>query len=317
MQLVESYLYEVGRFLPKEERDELLADLRDDILGEIEGAAEAAGRAPQVADEQEVIARFGHPLKAAGRYQKPRALIGTDLYPAFMHTLKVVSSVAVFGLYLVWLIGGEAADWRLGPFALLGMFIEVLLWVFASVVLVFVAIEYSGERLRWYENWQPSALSSTSLGVINRQDVITNLISEGFFLLWWNNVVVLVGFLPEGAAEQVIALSPIWATFFWPLNIIFGVLFVLHFYVLVRGIWQRYVLLAEVVGNTALLAIVGVLLSSGDLVLLNDQFPNGFASNAQLVVKVALSVVCAAILWDIWLAFKAFRGAAARLRARI
>ncbi|XOV85622.1 MAG: hypothetical protein ACFHXK_11005 [bacterium] len=317
MQLVESYLYEVGRFLPKEERDELLADLRDDILGEIEGAAQAAGRAPEVADEQAVIARFGHPLKAAGRYQQPRALIGTELYPAFVHTLKVVSSVAVFGLVLVWLIGGETAGWRLGPFALLGMALEVLLWVFASVVLVFVAIEYSGERLQWYENWQPSALSSTSLGVINRQDVITNLISEGFFLLWWNNVVVLVGFLPQGAAEQVVALAPVWDTFFWPLNIIFGVLFLLHFYVLVRGVWQRFVLLAEVVGHIALLAIAGVLLSSGDLLVLNDQFPDGFARNAQRVVKVALLVVCAVTLWDIWLAFRTFRGAASRLRPRI
>lgn len=317
MQLVESYLYEVGRFLPKEERDELLADLRDDILGEVEGAAEAAGRAPDVSDEQEVIARFGHPLKAASRYQKPRALIGTDLYPAFIHTLKTVFGVAVFGLVLVWLIGGETADWRLGPLQLLGMSIDVLLWVFASVVLVFVAIEYSGERLQWYENWKPSALSSTSLGVINRQDVITNLISEGFFLLWWNNVVVLLRFLPEGAAEQVITLSPIWETFFWPLNIIFGALFLLHFYVLVRGVWQRFVLLTEVVGNTALLAIAVVLLGSGDLVLFNDQFPGGFASNAQLVVKVTLLVVCAATVWDIWLAFKTFRGAASRLRARI
>ncbi|MCR9262135.1 MAG: hypothetical protein NXH95_20660 [Pseudomonadaceae bacterium] len=316
MQLVESYLYEVGRFLPKEERDELLADLRDDILGEVEGLAEAAGRPPELTDEQVVIARFGHPLKAAGRYQTPRALIGTELYPAFTHTLKVVFSVAFFGLVLVWLIGAEAADWRLGPFQLLGLAIEVLLWVFASVVLVFVAIEYSGERLRWYENWQPSELSSTSLGVINRQDVITNLISEGFFLLWWNNVVVLMQFLPEGASAQVIALAPIWETFFWPLNILFGALFLLHFYVLVRGVWLRPVLIAEVVGNTALLAIAAVLLTSGDLLVLNDGFPNGFTSNAQLVVKVALLVVCAATIWDIWLAFKTFRGAASRLRAR-
>jgi hypothetical protein len=316
MQLVESYLYEVGRFLPEEQRDELLADLRDDILGEVEGEAEAQGRLPELADEQLVLARFGHPLKAAGRYQPPRALIGSEIYPAFVHTLKVVSVVAVVGLVVVCLIGAQSSDWRLGPFDLLRMTLEVLLWVFAIVVLVFVSIEYSGERLNWYENWQPSTLGVSSLSVINRQDVITNLLSEGFFLLWWNDVVVLSSLIPEGIAERIVSLAPVWDAYFWPLNIIIGAVFILHFYVLVRGVWQRYALLAELVANAACLAIATALLTGGDLVILNDSFSPEFEYRVQRTVQISILVICGFIVWDMWLALRTFRGAMSGLRAR-
>ena len=149
MELVESYLNEVGRFLPEEQRSDILSELQDAIVGEVEGSGESAGRLPNEEDEKLVLARFGHPLKVASRYQTQKYLIGPDLYPAFIHTLKVVFVVALVAQVVVALIAAQTSDWQIGPGAMLAVVVEMVVWVAAIVVLVFIAIEYSGERLRW------------------------------------------------------------------------------------------------------------------------------------------------------------------------
>jgi hypothetical protein len=146
--------------------------------------------------------------------------------------------------------------------------------------------------------------------------VITNLLSEGFFLLWWNDVVVLSNLIPEDIAERIVSLAPLWEAYFWPLNIIVGALFILHFYVLVRGVWQRHALLAELVGNVACLGVAAVLLTSGDLVMLNDSFSPEFENNVQRSVQLSILVICGFVVWDMWLALRTFRGAMSGLRTR-
>ena len=113
MELVESYLNEVGRFLPEDQRTEVLAELRDDILGEIEGRAETFGRAPSIEDEEIVLTQFGHPLKVAGRYQPEKYVIGPDLYPAFIHTLKGLFGLVVFFQVIAGLIIAQTNEWTI------------------------------------------------------------------------------------------------------------------------------------------------------------------------------------------------------------
>jgi hypothetical protein len=307
MELVESYLNEVGQFLPGEQRAAILLELGDDLVGEVEGRAESEGRAPNEADEVYVLAQFGHPLKVAGRYQPPKYLIGPDLYPAFIQTLKTVFVVALVAQVVIGLGVSQTNDWQIGPLSLLGMFVEILVWIVAIVVAVFIALEYSGEKLNLYENWKPQSISAGSLGVIRRGDVITNLFSEGFFLLWWNDVVVLQNWLPDQPGEFFVHLSDAWTPYFWHLNVLFGALFLLHFYVLVRGVWRRELLVAEIAGNAALLGLIVVLVTATALVEIG-----GIEAELdywiQQTVKVSLLVVAGITLWDMWLSFKVFRG---------
>lgn len=310
MELIESYLNEVGQFLPDEQRAAILLELGDDLVGEVEGRAEAEGREPNEADEAYVLTQFGHPLKVASRYQPPKYLIGPDLYPAFRQTLKTVFVVAMVAQVVIGLVVAQTNDWQIGPFALLGMFVEILVWIVAIVVGVFIALEYSGEKLNLYENWQPRSISSGTLGVIRRGDVITNLFSEGFFLLWWNDVVVLQNWLP-GQAGQVgefyVRLSDVWAPYFWHLNILFGALFLLHFYVLVRGVWRRGLLIAEIAGNTALLGLIVTLVTASVLIDVGG-VEVWLDERIQQTAKISMLVVAGITLWDMWLSFKVFRG---------
>lgn len=255
-----------------------------------------------------MLARFGHPLKVASRYQPQKYLIGPDLYPAFLQTLKIVFVAALVIQVATALIFAQTNHWQIGPLYLLKMSVEMFVWAGAIVVLVFVSIEVSGERLRWYENWQPEFLAAGNLGVVKRSDVITNLIFEGCFLLWWNDVVVLQNWIPALGEGYKVSLSDVWPAYYWPLNVLFGLFFLLHAAVLIRGVWGRRALVTEIVGGAALLSIAIVLIASGPLVEVSGMTEAVFIENVQRAVKVTIVVIGGIVIRDIRAALKMFRG---------
>ena len=308
-ELIESYIVEVCRFVPKEQRKEIAQDLRDGIAEEVYERADERGEEPNEDDARIVLERFGHPLKVAGSYQPQKYLIGPDMYPVMMQTMRVVLAVVAVILVVAFYVLGQAQGWQIGPIDLFWMTLEVLVWTVFAIFLVFAGLEMSGEKLNWYDSWSAKSLSPNSMSTINRSDVVTNIVSEGFFLLWWNDVVVLQNFLPEGTLT--LTLAPIWQDYFWPLNIVFLALFSLHIYTLVTGVWHRWTLLTEVFLSAAFLGLGVVLLTGGPLLLAEgliaeDQLVN--SEPADNVVRGALLVVLGFTVWDLWAAFKNLRG---------
>ena len=306
MELVESYVQEVGQFLPEETRQEICQDLRSTIAEEVHAVADAAGRSATRQDQVEVLRRFGHPLKVASQYQPPRYVIGPDLYPVFLQTLKTVGVVGIGIQVLFFLVSSQIQQDAMGVIDLLGSSVQMLLWLFAIVTSVFVVLEYSGEKLNFYDNWQPEKLKGSSIGVINRQDVITNLLGEGVFLLWWNDVLVVSNWLP--VMGQHLLLDTVWQAYFWPLNLLFGAAFMVNVWVLIRGVWHQSSLISEIVINVALLAAGAVLLTADNLVLITQvelQASNG--ALLQTIVRWVIVVLMAFTVWDVWVAFKTLR----------
>ena len=307
MDIIGSYLSEVGRFVPESHRDELIAELRDDLLGELDAIAEERGGQVTDEDQRSVIGRFGHPFKVAVRYQPAKYLIGPELYPVFKRTLKTLYVLAILLWLATTVIAYVVTGDPVGPLQLLGRFIELCVWVGAVAILVFLAIEYSGKRLRWYENWDPRTLPTGALSMVRRGDVITNLISEGVFLLWWNDVLSFSHWMSADALIQL-SLSPVWSAFYWPLNIAFGLAFAAHVYVLARGVWQRSTLITEVLVNVALLGMAFGLLISGPLLHIETMPAESLHGIAQNAVRITLLVLSGFAIWDVWLALRGFRG---------
>ena len=90
MDLVERYLKAVAAQLPKETREDIVAELRDDIMGRIEDLEGRLGRAPTDDEVEALLREVGHPLTVAARYRSgPQALIGPELYPWWLFAVKV------------------------------------------------------------------------------------------------------------------------------------------------------------------------------------------------------------------------------------
>ncbi len=68
MRLIESYLSEVGRHLPKKQRSDILNELRVSLEEQV---LDAAGETPpDLDDEKKVINGLGHPLQVASGFQE-------------------------------------------------------------------------------------------------------------------------------------------------------------------------------------------------------------------------------------------------------
>ena len=146
--MVERYVYQVGRYLPQNERKEVTDELRSLIQDQLDDRYKGA---PSDDDVAEMLAELGDPRHMAKSYGREQYLVGPDLYPAMMYVLQrgwvVVPLIAILvkGL-LAFLDGGQGT--------LVGLFLEtaalvvqVVFTFTAIVVLLFAIFQHSGVEL--------------------------------------------------------------------------------------------------------------------------------------------------------------------------
>jgi hypothetical protein len=154
--LLQRYIHEIGSRLPSKDQKDVMDELQSLLTDTIEERSQKHGAEQDTALVSQVLQEFGPPEEVAARYRgRPNYLIGPDLYPAFIRTLKLVFLIAgIITLVLVSLStlslvrpGASAAD-----VSALARWFDVF-WDFAwstfgIAVVVFAVIE---------RNWAPSA----------------------------------------------------------------------------------------------------------------------------------------------------------------
>ncbi|MFK8031479.1 MAG: hypothetical protein AB8G18_14680 [Gammaproteobacteria bacterium] len=303
MQLIESYLHEVGRFLPQEQRDDILGELRISLEEEV---TELAGTDNPTRDQVElVLNKYGHPINVASAYKEPRFLIGPELYPAFIETMSTVFTVSVVAVISLQMITWVTNGWGTGIGGFIENVIRLSLWLTAIIVISFATLEYYGERIGWFDNWKASSLSNIPATAPNRSDLMTNLVSEGVFLLWWNKILVLQNWIPGVEGRFTISLSEVWAALFWPVNILAGLWFIVHAFTLLHRHWTRPALVIEIAVSSIAFALCLYLVSQPELIL-----TTGMIEAADLLersLRVTIVVIAGFIAWDWWQAVKLWR----------
>jgi hypothetical protein len=128
-EVIESYVRDVARYLPRAKRDDVAFELRALLADELAAKAAAAQRAPDRALVMELLAGFGRPAEAAARYQ-PRAPL---IDPADNHNFLLW---ALVGAVVVEVDGGNEES-------------SALMWV--GLVFVWFALA------TWLRRRRPSA----------------------------------------------------------------------------------------------------------------------------------------------------------------
>jgi hypothetical protein len=101
MELIDRYLQAVKLWLPTRQKQDIVAELRDDLQSQVEEREAELGRPLAETELADLLERCGKPMAVAGRYLPQKPLIGPALYPVYLMALKV----AVL-LYLVpWAAG--------------------------------------------------------------------------------------------------------------------------------------------------------------------------------------------------------------------
>ena len=156
MNLVDEYLRAVSLLLPKAQREDITAELRDTVLSRIEAREETLGRALTDDETEAVLREIGHPVVIAARYREgPQHVVGPAVYPYWAFVVKAVFAIQVAVAVLVLFARAMAG----GDFAYaLGQAISSL--VSGGIVLVGIAtiaawlIERQGVRIGYFDTWR-------------------------------------------------------------------------------------------------------------------------------------------------------------------
>lgn len=157
MNLIDRYVHDVGRRLPRKERAdieaELLSTLNDTLDSRVEGE-------PREEDMVKLLEEFGPPAKVAASYREGKqCLIGPEIYPFF----KMVAGIVLIVMTVVQLVlQAVLMAFTPGYFPDLSwvfQFVGSLMSAFGTLVLVFIVLEYFGVKAEdEEEGWNPRDL---------------------------------------------------------------------------------------------------------------------------------------------------------------
>src|SRR6266403_4893567 len=100
MELLERYLFAVSKHLPQARREDLIAELKDNLLSQLEDEEASLGR-PLTTDEiAEVLRKHGRPLLVALQYLPQQHLIGPVMFPWYWYVLRLAVPVGMV-VYLI------------------------------------------------------------------------------------------------------------------------------------------------------------------------------------------------------------------------
>ena len=241
MEMIERYLYAVGKKLPLNQKDDILKELRSiimDNLDDITGGAE-----PSDEDIAQVLLKMGAPSEVAKRYRSgPSWLIGPQYYDLYMLILKIVLAASAGG-YLISLIvamftqtGGVVQRFTSLIIQFFGI-IPGLLTAIGMVTLIFAIIERAVKKpididLGEGAKWNPSKLDPVpdKGDIVKPVDSILGIVFSVVAIVLFNFYIDRLGiyYAPAGGGEWVMvnvfnpkALDiyiPIW-TLLWSLSI--------------------------------------------------------------------------------------------------
>ena len=225
MQLVERYLQAVKFWLPKEQKEDITAELSEDIHSQIDEKEAELGRKLSEPEVESILIQRGRPILVANRYLPQEHLIGPVLFPIYRLVLKIVMLCYVVPWTVTWIVllivnsSGYAA--KLAGHS----WVEALGWLWASlwstaflavgtVTFVFAILERVQRKSHFLEEWNPRKLPPVNNPhLIPRFNSIVELAAGVIFCTWWTAHISSRMLLNQENLR--ISLAPAWRYFFW------------------------------------------------------------------------------------------------------
>jgi len=302
MNLLKAYAHQVVSYHPPADRDELFAEIYDEICEEY---TDRLVENPAMSEAEFLDASKQHPMKYATQLASGSSsfLVGPQFYFSFLSALKTGASITA-GIFLILAIIAALASgdqWRTF-FRVLFEVPEALLWVGAVILGVFVAMEKGGEKATWLENWKASDLKmADGHQSISRSESFFDLSLSSIALLWIFDIIQIPSVVQHNDVwiENWGILLPDWC---WAAAVALF-LFDIGFSLLrlTRNLWTRQLRLTTIVTNVLWLALLGFVVLQPQLLdiagsesnKINDLMP--FFNRG---LKVALMVMMVIIAWD-------------------
>jgi hypothetical protein len=235
MELVDRYLKTVGSYLPKEQKDDILRELTENIRSEIEDMEAELGRPLDEAEQEAVVKRHGNPLLVAGRYRRDqksvafgRQWIGPELFPFYVKVLSFnlgLSSLIIVALFTGLFAAGQ-------PMTFSGLVQAILMQsLIQGGIITGIFALVNAQLTKHPERWNPRkpghisapqfAYGSTQKTTdrVPRIESLAQFFTLAAAVVWFRNMHVMSHSI-FGPAANFLLLAPAWRQIYWPLAIV-------------------------------------------------------------------------------------------------
>ena len=219
MDLINRYLQAVRFWLPTKQKQDIIAELWEDLRSQIDDREVELGRKLTESEVADLLKQRGRPVLVANRFLPQRHLIGPVLFPIYVFVLKIVAGFYMVPWILVWTAiaifrasHSQNLGGTLGSFWT--SFVPVALFWLGGVTLVFAILERVQAKSRFLEKWDPRKLPPVrDPNRIPRSSSLVEVIANLVFCIWWvGGMWYQIFFHFSGVS---IMLAPVWRYFFW------------------------------------------------------------------------------------------------------
>jgi hypothetical protein len=256
MNLLDKYITEVGKHLPRRSRIDLQTEIRSTLEDMLDDLSRETGKPVDDEMVRNVLREYGSPSKVAEAYSPTRYLIGPRMYPFFVMVVKIVFTVltvvSLVGLGVGWATTGGFGVAFLN--ALGKWFLEYLTGIisaFGNIVLVFAILErvLPSQELETeeFEKWSPADLEKEpDPDEAKRAELIFEILFTVIGLALFNLYPQLIGIavMQDNTWIYLPALSEAFFTYLPYINILGLLQIFLDVFLIRQGSWQRWTRLA-------------------------------------------------------------------------
>ena len=279
MDLLSRYLQAVEFWLPGKQKQDILAELSEDIRSEIEDKEAELGRPVGPTELETILTRWGHPMLVAERYLPQRSLIGPVLLPAY----KLVLTIATLVYLVPWLLVGLGFvifdPARRTPDAIgdgLQAFWLIALHLVVIVTAIFAVLERHQARSRSWETWSAGKLlerePARDPNAIPRSQSIGDLVVDLIMLWWWVKLMGRPAIYPLADTFRL-TVSPLYPGLYWTILVFLLAGVVMACVNLRRPWWTRRRAGAQLAIDAVGLVVCLAIVVAGPLIVITAASP--------------------------------------------
>ena len=272
MLLVERYVEAVRKQLPRRERNDIAAELRDTLLSQIEETVAEQGRRLSDDEIAAILIRYGAPDVVAARYGARNHLIGPAVYGHYKAVVRAVLWILGSLLSVGLVVTAFTADNPVTAIARLAWTgVLIVIGNLTIVTVVFARIERMKGQADTSAHWDPRDLLEATPALrtsIPRSEGVARLLSTCFWLLWWTDVLPINRWLLW--SRLPLQPAPIWDAL-TPLIVSLMVVSIsVSVVALLRPRWVRFYEASDLLLDIGIAVVLYQALGARDLIVLTD-----------------------------------------------
>jgi hypothetical protein len=257
MSLLDRYIHEVGRFLPRNKRGSIQAELKSSVVDTLE---DRFGLEPDEDQVSEILKEFGKPRDVAASYH-PRGqyLVGPGLYPLFRMIAWIVVAAVLGAQLIAWAVAMFAAGEPFSPLEMLASLVNSVPASLGWVLITFMILQYYDAKPDLEEGtWEPRALPDMNPDEdLKKGELIFGLVFGILFLVLVTLFPQWIGFIttPGGKFYS----NPVILNYLVLIQISLLANILMDIYLLWRGSWENMTRMIKLGLNAFSIVILALL----------------------------------------------------------